>query len=349
MQIDTVRGSTQGFQVRRNVQLARCNTFRVAARASLLADVWDSAALPRLLSLPEVQEKPLVVLGGGSNILFTKDFKGLIVHLSTHGRELVANDPEWALVRVAAGEDWDGFVRWSLLHGFTGLENLILIPGSVGAAPIQNIGAYGVEVSEFVSGVTGWDRHTGQFVQLNNEDCAFGYRRSLFKSHPERYIVTTVEFRLPRNRPPRLDYAGIRRELAAMGVASAAPDHVARAVENIRRRKLPDPAMVGNTGSFFKNPVVTLEHVQTLRLENPDMPVYPQRDDCCKLSAAWLIEACGFKGLREGDAGVSDKHALVLVNHGTASGSQVWALAQKIRHTVAARFGITLEPEPLVL
>ena len=349
MEMDTVCSSAPGFQLRRDVPLVQCNTFQVAARASLLADVWDSAALPHLLRLPEVQNQPLIVLGGGSNILFTRDYCGLIVHLTTRGIEIVEPHPEWSLVRVAAGEEWDGFVRWSLRHGFTGLENLVLIPGSVGAAPIQNIGAYGVEVSEFVCGVVGWDRCAARFVHLSHEDCAFGYRHSLFKRHPERYIVTAVDFRLPRNRPLHLDYAGIRQELAAMAVTSAAADDVARAVENIRRRKLPDPALVGNAGSFFKNPVVTVRQMQALRIDNPDMPVYPHSEDCCKLSAAWLIEACGFRGMREGDAGVSEKHALVLVNHGEASGAQIWALAQKIRHAVNLRFGVSLEPEPLVL
>jgi len=349
MQNKKSHGSDRGFSLKRNVQLARLNTFRVPARAALLADVSDSAALPELLSIPEAQDKQILVLGGGSNVLFTQDFWGLVVHLSSLGIEIIEDDSEQALVRVAAGEAWDGFVRWSLAQNFSGLENLILIPGTTGAAPIQNIGAYGVEVGEFVETVEAWDRHAAELVRLKNAACVFGYRDSLFKRNPEQYIVTHVEFRLPRKRPLRLNYPGIRRELDLLEIGSPSPAGVARAVENLRRRKLPDPSRFGNAGSFFKNPVVTLEHMEKLRLSHADMPVYPHTDDRCKLSAAWLIEACGLKGMREGDAGVSQTHALVLVNHGMATGSQVWALAEKIHNAVAARFGVAMEPEPLVL
>lgn len=349
MQTDNNGSPVATHRISRNVQLSGFTTFGTPARAELLAEVRDSAALPELLARPEARDRPLLVLGGGSNVLFTRDFSGLIIHLCTRGIDIIDHNAQGAVVRVAAGEDWDGFVRWALGQGFAGLENLVLIPGSVGAAPIQNIGAYGVEVAEFIETVEALDRSTGERVRLDQTACAFGYRDSLFKRRPRRYIVTHVEFRLPRRRPLRLDYPGIGRELELHGIARPTPADVARAVEVLRRGKLPDPAKLGNAGSFFKNPVVPLAAMERLRPNHAAMPVYPHGADCCKLSAAWLIEACGLKGAREGDAGVSEQHALVLVNYGKATGAQIWALAQRVRDQVAARFGVVLEPEPLVL
>jgi UDP-N-acetylmuramate dehydrogenase len=239
-------------------------------------------------------------------------------------------------------------VHWSLGHGFAGLENLVLIPGSVGAAPIQNIGAYGVEVREFVETVEAFDRRAGKLMRLGNADCAFAYRDSVFKREPGRYVVTAAEFLLPRRRELRLDYAGIGEELAAMGLDSPSHAAVADAVMRLRTRKLPNPALIGNAGSFFKNPVVEAALAAELVRANPALPSWPAAE-YRKLSAAWLIESCDFKGLREGDAGVSTQHALVLVNHGNATGAQIWALAQRIQASVKQRFGVMLEPEPLVL
>jgi len=339
----------QPWALIRNASLDEHTTFRVPARAALLAEVRDSSVLADLLAMPQAQGLPVLVLGGGSNVLFTHNFNGLIIHLSTRGIDILARDSKHALVRVAAGEDWDRFVRWSLAQGLSGLENLILIPGTVGAAPVQNLGAYGVEVREFVAAVEAWDRTAQELVRLDNEACAFAYRDSLFKRQRERYIVTAVEFRLPKQRDLRLDYAGVRQELAAMRVNTPTPEELGRAVERLRRRKLPDPAVIGNAGSFFKNPLVTVENATALSQEHPNVPVYPYSEKYCKISAAWLIEACGFKGFREGDAGVSEMHSLVLVNHGSATGAQLWALAVRIKDAVAARFGVNLEPEPLVV
>ncbi|MDE2316451.1 MAG: UDP-N-acetylmuramate dehydrogenase, partial [Xanthomonadaceae bacterium] len=239
--------------------------------------------------------------------------------------------------------------RWSLGQGYAGLENLILIPGTVGAAPIQNIGAYGTEVAEFIESVEAWDTREHRVAQLDRATCAFGYRDSLFKRESGRYIVTAVRFALPRAHELRLDYAGIRDELARMGVAKPAPFHVAEAVVHLRTRKLPDPAVIGNAGSFFKNPVVDAAQAETLKREHPDLPAWPQTDGRSKLSAAWLIEAAGLKGQREGDAGISNRHALVLVNHGHASGRELWAFAQQVIAAVQAKFGVRLEPEPVVV
>jgi UDP-N-acetylmuramate dehydrogenase len=219
----------------------------------------------------------------------------------------------------------------------------------VGAAPIQNIGAYGVELREFVAGVEAWDGKQNEFVQLDNAACAFGYRDSLFKHEPRRYLITAVLFDLPRTHPLQLDYAGLREELAARGVSDPKSLDVAQAVEALRRRKLPDPALIGNAGSFFKNPVLPAERAQALLRAFPKLPTYHSSEGNTKVSAAWLIESCGFKGVRDGDAGVSEQHSLVLVNYGRATGAQILALAGRIRDAVAARYGITLEPEPLIL
>jgi len=323
-------------------------TFAVPARARRLVTVRDAAALPALLE--EARGGPLFVLGGGSNVLFTRDYPGTVLRLATRGIELVGEHAGRGRVRVAAGENWDAFVRWSLAQGFAGLENLVLIPGTVGAAPIQNIGAYGVEFSDFAAAVEVLDRASGRFVELPASDCGFAYRNSLFKREPERYVVTAVVLELPRERALRLDYRGVREELAAMGVGTPAHTDVARAVERLRLRKLPDPARLGNAGSFFKNPVVTEARARMLRGRYPDLPVHPAGDAAhAKLSAAWLIEACGFKAHRDGDTGVSEKHALVLVNYGSASGADVWRLAGRIRAAVRERFDLDLEPEPVIV
>lgn len=337
-----------GYTLIENAPLTTRNTLRVAARAKLLAELRDAAKLPELLDFPAVRSGPLLVLGEGSNLLLTGDFDGTVVAMETRGVH-VEQDGDTAHIAVAAGERWDDFVRWTLGQGFAGLENLILIPGTVGAAPIQNIGAYGTEVAEFVESVEAWDTRERRVVMLDRTACAFAYRDSLFKREPGRYIVTAVRFALPRSRELRLDYAGIREELAQMGVDKPAPFHVAEAVVRLRTRKLPDPAVIGNAGSFFKNPIVSAVQGDALKREHPGVVAWPGSDGRCKLSAAWLIEAAGLKGLREGDAGISNRHALVLVNHGKASGAELWALAQQVIAKVEARFGVRLEPEPVVI
>ena len=337
-----------GYTLIENASLATRNTLRVDARATLLAEIRDAAKLPELLDFPAIHNSRLLVLGEGSNMLFTGNFDGTVLAMATRGVQ-VESDGDSARIAVAAGERWDDFVRWSLGQGYAGLENLILIPGTVGAAPIQNIGAYGCEVAEFVESVEAWDTRERRVATLDHATCAFAYRDSLFKHEPGRYIVTAVRFVLPRNRPLRTDYAGIDEQLARMGVDKPAPFHVAEAVVHLRTKKLPDPAVIGNAGSFFKNPIVDVALAEVLKREHPELAFWPQPDGHCKLSAAWLIEAAGFKGVREGDAGISNRHALVLVNHGKASGSQLWALAQRVMHGVREKFGVQLEPEPVVI
>ncbi|MGB3749840.1 MAG: UDP-N-acetylmuramate dehydrogenase [Rhodanobacter sp.] len=337
-----------GYTLAENASLAHLNTLRVDARANLLADIRDAAKLPELLDFPAIRQGRLLVLGEGSNVLLTDDFPGTVLRMSTRGVQ-VESGGDSARIAVAAGERWDDFVRWTLGQGYAGLENLILIPGTVGAAPIQNIGAYGCEVAEFIESVEAWDLRERRVVMLDHATCAFAYRDSLFKHEPGRYIVTAVRFVLPRSRALRTDYAGIDEELARMGVDKPAPFHVAEAVVRLRTRKLPDPAVIGNAGSFFKNPIVEAATAEALQREHAGLPAWPQGDGRCKISAGWMIEAAGFKGVREGDAGISNRHALVLVNHGQASGPQLWALAQQVMAGVQARFGVRLEPEPVVV
>jgi UDP-N-acetylmuramate dehydrogenase len=337
-----------GYTMVENASLQGRNTFHVAARAAMLIDVRNPAALDELFGYAMLKTQPLLVLGEGSNILFTRDWNGVVLSIAARGIRVLEGDDARARIRVEAGENWNDFVHWSLAKGYCGLENLVLIPGLVGAAPIQNIGAYGTEVREFIASVEVWDRNTSKRITLANADCAFGYRDSLFKRDRDRYVVTAVEFELPRVRALRIDYAGVHEELAALGVSEPTAPTVAEAIARIRTRKLPNPMRVGNAGSFFKNPLIDAKQANALREMHPDLPCWPAGDRC-KLSAAWLIEACGLKGARDGDAGVSEQHALVLINHGQASGAQLWALAERVRAAVRERFGVELEPEPLVV
>ena len=333
----------------RNAPLQARNTFGVAASAPLLAEVEDASALPGLLPGPEFAGRSPLVLGGGSNLLFVADPVQPLLALT--GRNIrVVDDGDLAIVRADAGVQWHAFVLDTLDRGLCGLENLALIPGTVGAAPIQNIGAYGVEVREFVHAVEAFEPATSRWLRLDADACAFGYRDSLFKQDPDRFVVTAVEFALPRQRAPRLDYAGLGDEIAASGITAPTSRQVADAVIAIRRRKLPDPAVLGNAGSFFKNPIVPAGQALALADAHPRLPVFGGGDDATrKLSAAWLIDACGWKGHRDGDAGVAASHALVLVNHGAASGRQLFDLARRIAGSVHERFGIALEPEPRVV
>ncbi len=348
MQPDQSSVDMGGYRVSENASLRARNTLRVDASARWLVELDDASRLPDALAHPAFGDLPLQVLGEGSNVLFTRDFDGVVLVMATRGVK-VEEDGDATRIAVAAGERWDDFVRWSLAQGYAGLENLILIPGTVGAAPIQNIGAYGVEVAEFIESVEAWDRQQRRALSLPRSECAFGYRDSRFKHEPDRYIVTAVRFTLPRQRALRLEYAGIGEQLQRMGVQEPSAYHVAEAVVHLRTRKLPDPAVIGNAGSFFKNPHVDAQAAARLLREHPALPHWENPDRSVKLSAAWLIESCGFKGLREGDAGISNRHALVLVNHGQASGAALWSLAQRVRQGVQARFGVMLDTEPQVI
>ncbi|HVI59738.1 MAG TPA: UDP-N-acetylmuramate dehydrogenase [Luteimonas sp.] len=356
---------TSGYRVAREADLTPRNTFGVAARAPLLVEVDAVAALPRLFAegVLDPADPALLVLGGGSNLLFAGDAPGPVLALAARGLSIIDGDGDAAIIRAEAGAPWHGFVMHALSLGLCGLENLALIPGTVGAAPIQNIGAYGVEAGDRIHAVEAFDRGSGAIRRLSQDECAFAYRDSLFKRQADRFVVTAVEFALARAPRLHLDYAGIGEELAAMGIAAPRPLDVAEAVCRIRCRKLPDPAVVGNAGSFFKNPIVPAAQAGALREAHPGLPVFPAAPfpaDAAahgdaghsarrKLSAAWLIDACGWKGHRDGDAGVSPEHALVLVNHGGATGAQLLNLARRIAASVHERFGVMLEPEPRIV
>jgi len=333
-----------------NASLKALNTFHVEASAAQLLELHDPSLLPDVLALPQVADAPLLVLGSGSNVLLAGNVEGTVLVFANRSIEILEHRADHTVVRAGAGVSWHGLVMWSLQNGLSGLENLALIPGTAGASPIQNIGAYGVQVDEFIQTVEAWDREAAAWVRLDPEACQFGYRDSVFKQMPERYLITAIELRLPLLHALRLGYAGINEEMQAMGVELPVAADVANAVINIRKRKLPDPDVLGNAGSFFKNPVLPLEQVDVLLQHFPDLPVYPaDQETRRKLSAAWMIEACGWKGYRDGDAGVSPHHALVLVNHGTATGEQLLALARQISASVLEKFGVPIEPEPRLI
>ena len=361
------------LEVRQDAPLDELNTFRVRARAHRLAVLEDAADIDAALDLLARSPRALV-LGEGSNVLFTGDFDGTVLRMALRGRSLLGSSTEGGtFVDAAAGENWHAFVQWTLAQGLAGLENLSLIPGTVGASPIQNIGAYGVEMRDRFDSLLAVDRRDGRRMRLDAADCRFGYRDSVFKHDSgAHWLVLAVRFRLGGRMRPELDYGELRAEIArrraddpgSAGVAARADTtasepsaaEVAAAVCAIRRRKLPDPKQIGNAGSFFRNPVVSLAQAQDLAERFPELPQYPadpadaaaQREQR-KLSAAWLIDQCGWKGARDGGAGVHERHALVLVNHGNAGGGELLRLAGRIAASVQERFGVALEPEPLVV
>nr|WP_305119455.1 UDP-N-acetylmuramate dehydrogenase [Stutzerimonas decontaminans] len=331
-----------------NRSLKPFNTFAVDQRAQYFAsansdeDVRDALAQARALNVP------LLVIGGGSNLLLTRDVPALVLHMASRGRRIVDESAEQVVVEAEAGEPWHPFVLWTLEQGLAGLENLSLIPGTVGASPIQNIGAYGVEIKDVFAGLTALDSQTGELREFTLDDCLFDYRDSLFKQQPGRYLILRVRFALRRHAVLHLEYGPIRQRLMEQGVTTPSAQDVSRAVCAIRSEKLPDPQQLGNAGSFFKNPLVTAGVAQALRHSHPDLVAYPQVDGQVKLAAGWLIDKAGWKGFRDGDAGVHRLQALVLVNYGQATGEQLLELARRIQFDVRERFGVALEIEPNV-
>jgi UDP-N-acetylmuramate dehydrogenase len=338
--------------------LTQLNTLGLPAFAQAIVTLKDSLALPALSE--QLRGQPRLILGGGSNVVMTGDAHAplpvTVIHNQLRGLVRLEQGPHGVLVRCAAGESWHAFVMWTLSQGWAGLENLALIPGTVGAAPIQNIGAYGVEVCDRIDTVHAWDFHEQSHVSFAADACGFGYRRSRFKDpsiqgpwDQPRYLVVAVDFRLQTGRHPKLEYsyAGLAGEVERLAHGHPpSPMLIAHSVMSLRNQKLPSPEQQGNVGSFFMNPVVPVGFANSLSERNPEMPYYPINEAETKLSAGWLIEACGLKGFRRGQAGVSDRHALVLVNHGGTTGSELLSLAGHIQRTVLAKFGVWLEPEP---
>lgn len=330
--------------------LRELNTFGIAASAKVYARIRSVDDLQAVRAIPALAALPRLVLGGGSNLLLTKDFDGLVLHMTGTGISMDGDDSSYRYVTAQAGENWHDFVQWTLAQGCPGLENLSLIPGTVGASPIQNIGAYGSELAEFINAVTAVDFSSGDSFTLDAEACRFAYRDSVFKHElKDRAVICSVRFRLPRHWQPNLRYAELAAEIAAQGIASPTPQQISDAVIAIRRRKLPDPAQLGNAGSFFKNPLVSAERRDELLAQYPALVSYVQADGRYKLAAGWLIDQCGWKGKSLGAAGVHDRQALVLVNRGLASGADILHLSERIRADVARRFGVQIDAEPVII
>lgn len=332
--------------VQSRVSLKPYNSFGIDVKAGHFADARSDDDVRDLLAYAGAHQLQVLVIGGGSNLLLTRDVPALVVRMASSGIRLLCDDGQQVVVEAEAGEAWHPFVQWTLAQGLAGLENLSLIPGTVGAAPMQNIGAYGVEIKDVFAGLTALDRQTGELRDFSLEECDFAYRDSYFKRNPGRWVILRVRFRLARNAALHLDYGPVRQRLTQMGVEHPGAQEVSDAICSIRREKLPDPAELGNAGSFFKNPVVSAELAARIRQEYPAAVAYPQADGQVKLAAGWLIENAGWKGYRDGDAGVHQAQALVLVNHGQATGAQLHELARKIQADIARRFDVELEMEP---
>ncbi|WP_339510050.1 UDP-N-acetylmuramate dehydrogenase [Pseudomonas sp. RL_15y_Pfl2_60] len=337
------------LHVERGVSLKPYNSFGIDVLAAQFAEARSDDQVRAAIAYAEVQQLPLMLLGGGSNLLLTADVQALVLRMSGLGIRILSEDDQHVVVEAEAGEPWHPFVQWTLDQGLAGLENLSLIPGTVGAAPMQNIGAYGVEIKDVFVGLTALDRHTGEVSEFSLQDCQFGYRDSLFKRQAGRWIILRVRFALSRAAHLNLAYGPVKQRLSEQGIDKPTAQDVSRAICAIRSEKLPDPAVLGNAGSFFKNPVVSAQQVEHLRQLHADLVAYPQDEGQFKVAAGWLIERAGWKGFRDGDAGVHKLQALVLVNYGHASGEQILDLAKRIQADIKQRFAIELEIEPNVV
>ncbi|TSA28469.1 MAG: UDP-N-acetylmuramate dehydrogenase [Bacteroidetes bacterium] len=328
-----------------NRSLKDCNTFGIEVNARYFAEITREEEVVPLLSSLKPDQRPLLILGDGSNILFTDDFPGTVIRINTKGIAVLNDDSEAVILRVSAGEEWDEVVEYCVEQGWGGIENLSLIPGRMGAAPIQNIGAYGVELKEVLLELEAIHLETGEPRTFKREECRFGYRESIFKTTLRgHYLILHVTLKLSKKPQLNLEYGSIRKELDQAGNSSPTLHDVREVVCRIRRSKLPDPSVNGNAGSFFRNPVIRSDQFELLKKQYPSVISYPDPNGV-KLAAAWLIEQCNWKGKRTGDAGVHPDQPLVLVNYGNATGQEILDLAALIRQSVLSRFGILLEPE----
>lgn len=331
--------------IRYNVSMAAYNTFGIDVQAASLTEVNTVEEL-RVALEQNASQLPLLVLGGGSNILFTKPVDAFVIINKIRGIRIVEEQEDQLVIEAGGGEVWHDFVQYTVHHGWGGIENLSLIPGSVGASPMQNIGAYGVEIKDVFHTLDALEIATGKIHTFTKDDCAFGYRESVFKrALKDRFVITAVRYVLQKKPTFHTGYGAIQQELEAMGVSELSVKAISEAVIRIRQSKLPDPKVLGNAGSFFKNPVVSAELAQRILESHPNAPHYPQADGTEKLAAGWLIEQCGLKGYRQGNCGVHEKQALVLVNYGGATGNEIFSLSQHVLDTVHAKFGVLLERE----
>lgn len=344
--------------VESNAALQPYNTFGIVAKARTLVRVRGVEDVHAVLAHPDLGDEPKFVLGGGSNIVLTGDVKPVVLKVEVPGRRILEDGPKATIVEFGAGENWHEAVAWTIEQGLGGLENLALIPGTVGASPVQNIGAYGIELQDRFEGLDAIDLVTGREFTLDAAQCAFGYRDSVFKHSASRdsdlglagrALILRVRVRLPKPWKPVLGYLDLQRKVTETGITEPTARQVFDWVCAVRSAKLPDPRVIGNAGSFFKNPTVTPEQCQDIIGREPNIVHYRMPDGSVKLAAGWLIDACGWKGKSVGQAGVYEKQALVLVNRGGATGGEVVTLARAIQTSVYERFGIRLEPEPVVV
>jgi UDP-N-acetylmuramate dehydrogenase len=331
--------------IQENISLSSLNSFGCKANASHFCIVKRKDELNDAISWCKHQQKPFLILGGGSNILFTKDFDGLVIKMEIKGIELVRETPSDIIINVGAGENWHLFVKYCVQKSWGGIENLSLIPGTVGAAPIQNIGAYGVEAKDSITQITAFDTQLNQWTTILNKECKFGYRTSLFKQEKNRYIITEVQFCLQKQPKLHTDYGAIRDVLHRKQIKQPSIESISDAVIEIRSEKLPNPSTLGNAGSFFKNPTVSIEVYNALKEAYPTLVAFPISNTEYKLAAGWLIEQAGWKGKRNGAVGCYDKQALVIVNYEDATGSEIYNFSEEIIQSVQVKFGIQLERE----
>ncbi len=335
--------------IEQNVSLVPHTTFQVDASAKYFTIIENIDDVFELIETDIWKDESRYVLGGGSNVLFTQDYDGLVVVNNLSGIDVVYEDATHVEVLVAAGEDWHKFVLWTTERNLWGIENLVLIPGTVGASPVQNIGAYGVEAGDVIVSVRGIDTFTNEQFMFSCEECNFAYRSSIFKRYPGRYLITHVQFRLSKIPNPILTYGVVAQRVDEYTTGDINPMVIAAIITTIRESKLPSVDEIGMAGSFFKNPVIGRDQYETLLQQYPNMPSYDVPAELVKIPAGWIIETLGFKGVQEGNVGTYEKHALVLVNHGGATGGEVWNFAQKIIKKSKESFDIELEPEVRVL
>lgn len=337
------------MQIKQNISLKPYNTFGIDVKAKSFVSVYNIDDLISVLSLKEYPNK--LILGGGSNMLLTKNFEGLVIHINLKGISILNQDKNFATVKVNAGENWHEFVLYCIKNDFGGVENLSLIPGNVGTAPIQNIGAYGVELKDVFDSCEALSLKTQKLETFKKSECAFGYRNSIFKQDLKgEYIITSVIFKLTiRNHKLNINYGTIASELKLMDITKPNIQDISKAVIAIRESKLPNPKIIGNSGSFFKNPIISILQLESLKDNFQDIPSYPVSEKEVKIPAGWLIERAGFKGKRFGDYGVHKKQALVLVNYGNAKGSDILNLSKLIQKTVKRLFDISIEAEVNIL
>jgi len=338
------------MQLLKNHSLKKINTFGVDVKAKLFAEIFSVEELINLITDQKINSERKLILGGGSNILFTKDFDGLVIRISILGIKVFDEDDNSALVEAGSGVTWNELVKLCVEKNFGGIENLTLIPGTVGAAPIQNIGAYGQEIADTFDSLTGVFINSGKKKTFTKNECRFSYRSSIFKEElKNEFIITSVSLKLSMIPKPNATYKALSHFLSKKGITNPSIRDICNAVAEIRRSKLPDPAITGNAGSFFKNPVVSEDSFRKLKAEYSGIVSFPSESGQTKISAGWLIEKCGFKGKRVGDVGTSPDHALIICNFGNAAGSEIFKFAMRIKEEVANKFGITLEEEVNIL